>query len=123
MRKMGLAWLVVFTMAIIFTSATAIQACCIYNNTTHPLHVDWPGLFNDWTISPTQHQCTNGTGGKPQIFLLNGLRENAISSYVFVNIDDHGWVVVRKKENNRWVVVSKRKDGSIKETKYLTPND
>ncbi len=122
MRKMGLAGLAVFTMAIIFSSATAIQACCIYNNTTHPLHVDW-GVFNNWTISPTQHQCTNGTGGKPQIMLLDGLRKNAISSYVFVSIDDHGWVSVYKKENNRWKVVNKRRNGTIKETQYLTPKD
>ncbi len=112
----------ILVCAAVVTTNGYSQACCIYNNTTHPLRVTWT-CINDWFISPTHHQCTDGTGGEPKITLYDGLHNYAISTTEYVKIDDHGWVSVYKKENNRWKVVSKHKDGSIKETKYLKPQD
>ncbi len=117
MKKIVLAILV---CAAVITSAGYSQACCIYNYSSYPLRVEW-NQINIWKISPSNHQCTNGTGGKVTINLMDGLRKKYISHTADLDIDDHGWVCVRKKENNRWEVVNKHKDGSIKSTKYLRP--
>ncbi len=96
------------------------QACCIYNNSRYPLKVEW-NIFNVWGISPSNKQCTNGTGGKVKIRLMDGLRQVEISDMKEMEIDDHGWLSVYQKENNRWKVVNKHSDGSVKGTTYLTP--
>ncbi len=116
-----------FVIAILVCAASIAaagysQACCIYNNSSHPLKVEW-STFNDWIISPSNHQCTDGTGGRVKFGLLSGLRDEEISNVEVTDIDDHGWLSVYKKENNRWKAVNKRKDGSVKETKYLKPAD
>ncbi len=119
MKKIVLAILV---CASVIAMAGYSQACCIYNNSSHPLKVEW-SLFNIWTIAPSNKQCTNGTGGSVHIKLMDGLRQNQISDTKQMDVDDHGWLSVYKKENNRWKIVSKHKDGSIKSIKYLEPID
>ncbi len=111
--------LILVCTAVIATAGHS-QACCIYNYSSYPLKVEW-SLFNIWTISPSNKQCTNGTGGSVHIKLMDGLRQNQISDTKQIDIDDHGWLTVRKKQNNRWEVVSKHQDGSVRSTTYLEP--
>ncbi len=118
-KKLGLT---IMTMVLVFTTYGLAQACCIYNNSRYPLRVEW-NQINIWTISPSNHQCTNGTGGKVNITLLDGLRKHYISNSRLRDIDDHGWLSVYKKENNHWKVVNKHKSGDVKDTMYLEPLD
>ncbi len=119
MKKLSLS---IVICAAVISLAGISQACCIYNNSSYPLQVDW-SLINEWIISPSNHRCTNGTGGHVNISLLDGLRKKELTNVKGVDIDDHGWLSVYKKENNRWKAVSKHKDGSVKSTTYLYPVD
>ncbi len=87
--------LALMVAAFVFAASGLAQACCIYNNSRYPFKVEW-NVFSGWTISPSNHQCTNGTGGKVKIHMLDGLRNTYISHPAFLEIDDHGWLSVYK---------------------------
>ncbi len=116
-------FLITMVCAVVVTTAGYSQACCIYNNTNYPLKVEWVGLLDTWTISPSNHQCTNGTGGNPEIYLLDGLLKTRISEKKHCEIDSHGWLSIYKKESTRWRIVSKDKNGNVKYTYYLGTRD
>ncbi len=113
-----------YTILLICAASIAMagssQACCIYNYTTHPLQVQQGFLHWDFVVAPSNKECRPGDSVEANFYLLDAERAHQISTPTKQTVDKHGWLVVRKKQNNRWEVVNKREDGSIKSTTYLS---
>jgi hypothetical protein len=95
------------------------NACCVYNNTTYPLHVEIGAT--SWDIQPSNHRCTNGYGGYAQLYVKDAFGRKAISYVTAMDVDDHGWISVYKKKSGKWKAVSKKQNGSVKSVKYIEP--
>ncbi len=96
------------------------QACCIYNNTTHPLQVEQGFHGWDFVVPPSNKECRPGESIEANFYLLDAERAHQISTSKKQNVDEHGWLSVYKKEGDKWRVVNKHKDGSIKSTTHLS---
>ncbi len=121
MKKLFYSILLICAASI--TMAGSIQACCIYNNTKYPLQVDKTLFGTGPVVAPSNKYCTDGDSVSAFFYLLDGLRKDRISTMSHQKVDDHGWLSVYKKENGKWRVVNKHKDGTIKSTTFIEPND
>jgi len=120
-RRISLACGVAIMLSLGFLAVSSqAEACCIYNNTKYLLFTNHLG---DWTIGPSDHRCTEGTGGKVALYLMDDSGHKRFSNTLTIEVDKHGWVSVYKKSGESWRVVSKRKDGSVKDVKYLEAKD
>lgn len=106
------------SLLMILTVAAAGQACCIYNHATLPLKVDGPDV-GDWIVHPSNHRCTDGTGGDYFIWVVGPFYKNIMSTTIDISVDDHGWISVFRKEDGKWKVESKDKHGKVKHTEYM----
>jgi len=119
-RKMVSASLLAGLLCLGFLAVSSqAEACCIYNHTRYNLSAG-TSYFGGLVISPSDHECTDGTGGTYHLCLLRiGYSELAASSNVEIDVEKHGWISVYKESGGSWKVVSKRKDGTVKDVQYL----
>lgn len=113
-----LATFLAVTLLSVLALAGLGQACCVYNNSAHPLWIKLDKL-PDGTIHPTYHSCTRGTGGYATLSLMDPENKKGISNVDGLWVDDHGWISVYKLHDGRWEVKSKHKDGTVREKIYL----
>lgn len=104
--------------ALLWLGIPPAGACCFYNHSPIYLEVDGPHVNTD--ISPSDHHCTDGTGGTFSI-VLRDLSTVQVSSSIYISVPNHGWLSIYGKKDGRWKVTVKDSYGNVIDTEYLQP--
>lgn len=110
------AGMILVLLAALAMGAHSAGACCFYNHSCYAISVGGPAFDDD--VAPSNHGCTDGTGGTFSVYVEDPFG-NIQSETARLPVDDHGWLSVYKKDNNKWKVQVKDKDGNVQKTLYL----
>lgn len=103
-------------LVTVLLGSQAVQACCFYNHSGQNAFVDGPDMYD--SVFAGQHECTRGVGGQYKIY-MNDRWGAIISNTIQIHVDDHGWLSIYEKQNNKWKVVTKDKNGTVQKVTYL----
>lgn len=106
----------------VLAMASSGQAACFYNEATYPYSLDGPDAhLEPWVIHPSNHRCTDGVGGSYTLQMINADYNDNMSYKIMMDVDDHGWITVARKDDIGWKAESKNKNGDVVEMQYMKP--